>query len=155
VRRFLAPAVRFAGGAATELLIAVHMLRELNDTGARKGTDRVRADQMARLCGFRPQDRQRHRIPALLGAVCVARLRDGLRSGDVYVTGRAATRTRPPTCSLPSWEPQCAEFCRLVGKSADPAHALATVTDELHEAVGELEKVLAEGDGPSVWTVIW
>jgi hypothetical protein len=46
------------------------------------------------------------------------------------------------------WEPQRAEFCRLVGKSADPARALAAATDELHAAVGELESVLAEGDGP-------
>ncbi|WP_152104033.1 hypothetical protein, partial [Rhodococcus aetherivorans] len=46
------------------------------------------------------------------------------------------------------WEPQRDEFCRLVGKSADPARALATATDELDAAMGELEKVLAGGDGP-------
>lgn len=46
------------------------------------------------------------------------------------------------------WEPQRAEFCRLVGKSADPARALAGAVDELHESVGELEKVLAVGEGP-------
>jgi TnpA family transposase len=46
------------------------------------------------------------------------------------------------------WEPQRTEFCRLVGKAADSARALAAATDELHEAVGELETVLADGDGP-------
>ncbi|GGK98100.1 hypothetical protein GCM10011588_10820 [Nocardia jinanensis] len=46
------------------------------------------------------------------------------------------------------WEPQRGEFCRLVGRCADPGVALAAVVDELHTAVGELETVLAEGEGP-------
>ena len=35
-----------------------------------------------------------------------------------------------------------------MGKSADPARALAAAEDELGEALGELEGVLAAGDGP-------
>jgi hypothetical protein len=76
-------------------------------------------------------------------------LRDGLRSGDVFVPG--SRRYADPAAYLLTperWEPQRAEFCRLVGKSADPARALAAVTDEWYDAVGELEQVLAGGDGP-------
>ncbi len=76
-------------------------------------------------------------------------LRDGLRSGDVYVPG--SRRYADPAAYLltaEQWTPQRAEFCRLVGKPADPGEALAAMTDELHEAVGELEAVLSGGDGP-------
>ena len=40
------------------------------------------------------------------------------------------------------------EFCQLVGKPADPARALAAAEDELNEALGQLERVLADGEGP-------
>ncbi|MEU1522739.1 Tn3 family transposase [Nocardia rhamnosiphila] len=76
-------------------------------------------------------------------------LRDGLRSGDVFVPG--SRRYADPAAYLltaEQWEPQRDEFCRLVGKSADQAQALAAATDELHTAVAELEAVLAGGDGP-------
>jgi hypothetical protein len=46
------------------------------------------------------------------------------------------------------WALQRSEFCQLVGKPADPARALTAVEDELGEALGELEAVLAGGDGP-------
>ncbi|GAA2636501.1 hypothetical protein GCM10010411_89650 [Actinomadura fulvescens] len=46
------------------------------------------------------------------------------------------------------WAGQRAEFCRLVGKSADPAAGLARMEEELHTALGELEQTLAAGDGP-------
>lgn len=71
----------------------------------------------------------------------------GLR--DVFVPG--SRRYADPAAYLltpQQWEPQRAEFCRLVGKSADPARALAALTDEWHDAVGQLETVLAAGDGP-------
>ena len=42
------------------------------------------------------------------------------------------------------WEPQRAEFCRLVDKPADPAAALAALTDEWLTAVGELGERVAE-----------
>lgn len=46
------------------------------------------------------------------------------------------------------WADQRAEFCQLVGKPADPARSVADAEDELGEALGELEEVLAAGDGP-------
>lgn len=76
-------------------------------------------------------------------------LRDGLRSGDVFVPG--SRRYADPAAYLltgEQWAPQREEFCRLVGRPADPGAALAGVVDELHTALGELETVLAEGEGP-------
>jgi hypothetical protein len=155
--------VRFASGtAATELLIAVNMLRELNATGARKVFDdaptgfvptkwRGYLDE-ARKSGSVTAYRHYWELCVLLG------LRDGLRSGDVYVPG--SRRYADPAAYLltpEQWAPQRAEFCRLVGKSADPAQALASVTDELYEAVGELETMLAAETARSVSTktAIW
>ncbi|MGW3542650.1 Tn3 family transposase [Nocardia niigatensis] len=146
--------VRFAGGtAATELLIAVNMLRELNATGGRKVFDGAPIGFVpTKWRGYLDEARKSGSVTAyrhywepcvLLG------LRDGLRSGDVYVPG--SRRYADPAAYLltpEQWEPHRAEFCRLVGKSADPARALASATDELYEALGELETVLTEGDGP-------
>lgn len=147
-------AVRFAGGtAATELLMAVNMLRELNATGRRK----VFADaptgfvptkwrgylDEARKSGSATAYRHYWELCVLLG------LRDGLRSGDVFVPG--SRRYADPAAYLLTtgqWEPRRGESCRLVGRSADPGVALAAVVAELHDAVGELEAVLAGGDGP-------
>jgi hypothetical protein len=39
-------------------------------------------------------------------------------------------------------------FCRLAGKPADPARALAAAGEKLCEALDGLEQVLASGDGP-------
>jgi hypothetical protein len=47
-----------------------------------------------------------------------------------------------------AWSAQRAEFCALVGVPAFPAEALAGVDTELHTALGELEQVLAGGQGP-------
>jgi len=146
--------VRFAGGtAATELLIAVHMLRELNATGARKVPAEAPTGfvptkwrgylEEARKSRSATAHRHYWELCVLLG------LRDGLRSGDVFVPG--SRRYADPAAYLLSsdqWEPQRVEFCRLVGKSADSAQALAAATDELHTALAELETVLADGDGP-------
>jgi len=43
---------------------------------------------------------------------------------------------------------QRAQFCQLVGKPADLAPAVAAAQDELANALGELEEVLAARDGP-------
>ncbi len=147
-------AVRFAGGTtATELLTAVDMLRELNATGRRKVFDDAPTEfvptkwrgylDSARKTGNTVAYRHYWELCVLLG------LRDGLRTGDVFVPG--SRRYADPAAYLltpEQWEPQRGEFCRLVDKPADPARALAAITDEWHEAVGELEKVLAVGDGP-------
>jgi hypothetical protein len=143
-------AVRFAGGtAATELLIAVDMLRELNSTGRRKVFDEAPDGfvptkwrgylEEARKSGSVTAYRHYWELCVLLG------LRDGLRSGDVFVPG--SRRYADPAAYLltaEQWTPQRAEFCRLVGKPVDPGEGLAAVTDELHEAVGELEAELTE-----------
>ena len=76
-------------------------------------------------------------------------LRDGLRSGDVWVPG--SRRYCDPAAYLltaDDWAGQRAQFCRLVDKPADAAAGLAQVEDELHTALGELERTLSAGDGP-------
>lgn len=76
-------------------------------------------------------------------------LRDGLRSGDVYVPG--SRRYADPTAYLTSpeaWAAQRDEFCALVGLPADPAEALARAEGELHEAVADLDALLATGREP-------
>nr|WP_245665009.1 hypothetical protein [Nocardia sienata] len=96
--------VGFAGGtAASELLIAVAMLRELNATGRRKVFDEAPTGfvptkwrgylEQARKSGSATAYRHYWELCVLLG------VRDGLRSGDVFVPGYAAMPTRPPTCS--------------------------------------------------------
>jgi hypothetical protein len=147
-------AVAFAGGtAATELLKAVEILRELNATGARK----VPANAPT---GFVPTRWRGYLDTATKSGntsayrhyweLCVLlALRDALRSGDVWVPG--SRRYCDPAAYLltPSkWADHRVEFCRLVGKPADATTGLAQVEDELHTALCELEQTLAEGDGP-------
>jgi hypothetical protein len=63
-------------------------------------------------------------------------VRDGLRSGDVYVPG--SRRYADPASFLltpEAWAPQRAEFCDLVGKPAGAADALAQAEEELHVAL--------------------
>lgn len=147
-------AVRFDGGtAATELLAAVDVLRELNATGARKVPGDAPTGfvptkwrgylDTAEKSGNTSAFRHYWELCVLLG------LRDGLRSGDVHVPG--SRRYADPAAYLltaDQWQLQRDESCRLVGKPADPARALEATVDELHDAVGELEEVLAGDDGP-------
>ena len=73
-------------------------------------------------------------------------LRDGLRSGDVFVPG--SRRYADPASFLLTaelWAPQRTEFCTLVGKPAAAADALAQADDELHTALVHLEALLAKG----------
>ena len=147
-------AVRFAGGtAAAELLAAVDILRELNATGARKVPD-------AAPSGFVPARWRGYLDTASKSGDAVAyrhywelctllALRDGLRTGDVFVPG--SRRYSDPAAYLLTpqmWTDQRAEFCRLVGKPPGAAAALRDAEDELHTALGELEQTLADGDGP-------
>lgn len=147
-------AVRFAGGtAATGLLEAVEILRDLNATGTGRVPDTAPVGfvptrwrgylDTARKSGNINAYRHYWELCALLG------LRNGLRTGDLYVPGSRGY-SDPATYLLTAekWSAQRVEFCRLVGKSANPARALAAAEDELGQALGELEQVLAAGDGP-------
>ncbi len=76
-------------------------------------------------------------------------LRDGLRSGDVYVPG--SRRYADPGTYLftpAQWLPRQTEFCALVGRPADAAAALDQGKQELHAALADLERVLAAA-GPA------
>lgn len=147
-------AVTFAGGtAATELLGAVAILRHLNATGARKVPDDAPNGFVpARWRGYLDTATDSGNTSAYrhYWELCVLlALRDGLRSGDVWVPG--SRRYCDPAAYLltrEKWADQRAEFCRLVGKPADATTALAQLQDELHTALGELEQTLSEGDGP-------
>lgn len=115
--------VPFAGGtAATELLEAVEILRELNATGARRVPDgapdgfvptRWRGYlDTARKSGNTNAYRHYWELCTLLG------LRDGLRTGDVYVPG-SRRYSDPATYLLTpdKWVAQRAEFA---SSSANP-----------------------------------
>jgi hypothetical protein len=76
-------------------------------------------------------------------------LRDALRSGDVWVPG-SRRYANPTTFLLPAdrWTGLRAEYCTLVDVSSNADEALAQVGEQLHAALGELEPLLATGDGP-------
>ncbi|MGC5051665.1 Tn3 family transposase [Micromonospora sp. DT48] len=145
-------AVRFAGGPGTEqLLQAVAVLAELYATGTRKvpagapvGFVPTRwAGYLAAAAEAGNVTEYRHywEIAVLIG------LRDGLRSGDVFVPG--SRRYADPASFLltaEAWAPQRTEFCHLVGKPAPAADALAQADEELHTALADLETQLAKGD---------
>jgi TnpA family transposase len=146
-------AVRFAGGtAAAEMLEAVEILRELNATGARKVPGNAPAGFVpARWRGYLDTAEKAGNVTAYrhYWELCtLLALRDGLRTGDVFVPG--SRRYADPAAYLLTpgkWADHRVEFCRLVGKPADAATGLAEAEKELHTALGELEQTLAEDDG--------
>ena len=77
--------------------------------------------------------------------LCVLQgLRDALRSGDIFVP--ASHRYADPSTYLftpEQWAPRQGDFCKLVGKPARAADALAQGKKELHAALAELDKTLA------------
>ncbi|WP_431903757.1 Tn3 family transposase [Nonomuraea sp. bgisy101] len=152
LRQFTPPvlaAIDFHGGPGTaELMRAVAILKELNRTGGRKVPDGAPtvfvptryADYLekARKGGDDTAFRHYWELCVLLG------LRDGLRSGDVFVPG--SRRYADPATYLytpEQWEPRRAEYCRLVRKPAMAAEALEQGKQELHTALAELETTLA------------
>ena len=145
-------AVRFAGGPGTSgLLSAVKTLGELYATGARKvPTDAPTGFVPARWAGYLQTATGRGDVIAYrhYWELCVLlALRDGLRSGDVFVPG--SHRYADPASFLLTpgqWEPRRAGFCRLAGKPADGMEALAAAEDELHAALADLDAQLAAGD---------
>jgi len=147
-------AVRFAGGPGTdELLQAVTILAGLYATRARKVPDGAPGGFVpARWAGYLETAAEVGDVTAYrhYWELCVLMaLRDGLRSGDVYVPG--SRRYADPACFLltpQQWEPQRLEFCHVAGKPASAAEALALANDELHAALADLETQLARGGGP-------
>ncbi|PZS32925.1 MAG: Tn3 family transposase [Pseudonocardiales bacterium] len=146
-------AIDFQGGPGMgDLMDAVAILKNLNRAGVRKVPDEAPiAFVPARFAEYLSAARQRGddtgyrhywELCVLLG------LRDGLRSGDVHVPG--SRRYADPGAYLftpAQWAPRQGEFCALIGKPADPRQALARGKEELHAALEELEKVLADA-GP-------
>jgi TnpA family transposase len=142
-------AVRFAGGPGTEqLLQAVAMLGELYATGTRKVPAGAPVGFVpAKWAGYLadPNEVTAHRhyweLAVLVG------LRDGLRSGDIFVPG--SRRYADPASFLltpEAWASQKLEFCHLVGKPVKAVDALAAADDELHTALVDLETQLAKGN---------
>lgn len=146
-------AVDFVGGTgAVPLLEAVKILKELNAKKARKVPDGVPDDFIpARWRGYLADAvaagdsiAYRHfwELTVLLG------LRDGLRSGDVWVPG--SRRYADPASYLftpAQWQPRRNEFCHLVGKSPKAGESLLAAFDEHATAMDNLESVLAKSAG--------
>lgn len=145
-------AVRFAGGPGTdELVTAVSTLTELYATGARKvPPDAPTGFVPTRWAGYLTAAAEAGDVTAYrhYWELCVLMaLRDGLRSGDVHVPG--SRRYADPISFLltvEQWEPRRAEFCRLVGKPASAAVALAVAEEELHTALADLDSQLTTGE---------
>ena len=147
-------AVRFDGGPGMEgLLQAVAVLAGLYAAKARKVPDGAPDGFVpARWAGYLEKAAKDGDVTAYrhYWELCVLMaLRDGLRSGDIYVPG--SRRYADPASFLltpQQWEPQRLEFCHLAGKPASAADALALADDELHAALTDLETQLARGGGP-------
>lgn len=113
LRRFtphVPSSVGFTGGtAATELLVAVDMLHELNATGRRKVSDEAPTGFVpAKWRGYLEHDRG---IPAPTGTIgscaVLLGLREGLRTGDVLVPD--LRRYADPAAYLPVRRGQTAD----------------------------------------------
>jgi hypothetical protein len=127
-------AVRFASGtAATELLDAVEILRGLNSSGARRVPDNAPDGFVpARWRGYLDTAAKSGNASAYrhYWELCtLLALRDGLRTGDVYVPG--SRRYSDPAAYLltpDKWSLQRTEFCQLVGKPVPvPRRRLSSV----------------------------
>ena len=142
-------AIDFKGGpGTTDLMAAVAILKRLNETvGRRVPSDAPGSFVPTRYAEYLAKARKsgddtayRHywELCVILG------LRDGLRSGDVYVPG--SRRYADPATYLytpAQWKPRQADYCRLVGKPAMAADALEQGKEELHTALAEMENTLA------------
>lgn len=128
---------------------AVAILKEMNRLGGRKVPAEAPtafvpakyADYLAKARKSGEDTAYRH-FWELCVILC---LRDGLRSGDVFVPG--SRRYADPATYLytpEQWAPRRSEYCRLVGKPPNAAEALEQGKEELHEALEELEKTLAQ-----------
>ncbi|MGH3933364.1 MAG: Tn3 family transposase [Pseudonocardiaceae bacterium] len=141
--------IDFQGGPGTaELIEAVAIVKELNRLGGRKVPGEAPCGfvparyaeylDKARKAGDDTTYRHYWELCVILG------LRDGLRSGDIYVPG--SRRYADPATYLftpQQWLSRQGDYCTLVGKPAKAADALAQGKEELHTALVQLEKTLA------------
>jgi hypothetical protein len=124
-------AVQFAGGPGTEqLLQAVSLLAGLYATGTRKVPPSAPVGFVPTKCaGYLGAVTESGDVTAYrhYWELCVlVGLRDGLRSGDVFVPG--SRRYADPASFLlteQAWAPQRVEFCSLAGKPAAGVEAYA------------------------------
>jgi Tn3 transposase DDE domain len=141
-------AIDFKGGPGTTDLMAVAILKTLNETGVRKvPADAPESFVPTRYADYLAKARKggddtayRHYLELCV----ILGLRDGLRSGDVYVPG--SRRYADPATYLytpAQRKPRQADYCRLVGKPARAADALEQGREELHTALAEMENALA------------
>jgi len=72
-------------------------------------------------------------------------VQSALRSGDVWVPG-SRRYTNPATLLIPgdTWVAQRDDFCTVTGTSSDPTEQLPKLEADLHAAMADLERVLAE-----------
>jgi len=153
-------AVAFAGGPGTEpLLAAVSVLAELYATGARKVPATAPVEFVpARWAGYLAAAAEGGDVEAYrhYWELCVlVGLRDGLRSGDVFVPG--SRRYADPASFLltaEAWAPQRTEFCTLVGKQLsprirDPGEDHAVPDRRERRLRGPVPAVRAAADPPS------
>lgn len=141
--------IDFQGGPGTaELMEAVAILKEMNRLGGRKVPAGAPTGFVpARYADYLEKARKSGEDTAYrhYWELCVTLcLRDGLRSGDVFVPG--SRRYADPSTYLYTtrqWAPRQEDYCRLVGKPAAAAHALEQGKEELHAALAEMESALA------------
>jgi hypothetical protein len=145
--------VGFSGGqAAGPLLEAVKILKDMNARKLRRVPDGAPDD-------FVPARWRGYLADAIAAGDSVAyrhfweltvllAMRDGLRSGDVWVPGSRRYANPASYLFTPSqWESRRVEFCHLVGKSPKASDSLAMAFDEHATAMTDLEAVLAKTKG--------
>jgi hypothetical protein len=143
-------AIDFKGGTGTaDLMEAVAILKRLNEGGGRKVPEGAPTSFVpARYAEYLDKARKGGDETAYrhYWELCVVlALRDGLRSGDVFVPG--SRRYADPATYLytpEQWAPRRAEFCKLVGKPSNAAEALEQGKEELHAALADLDATLAQ-----------
>ncbi|MFB9682110.1 Tn3 family transposase [Streptosporangium vulgare] len=141
--------IDFQGGpGAQDLMTALMILKELNRTHGRKVPAEAPTSFVpARYADYLAKARKAGDDTAFrhYWELCVVlALRDGLRSGDVFVPG--SRRYADPGTYLftpEQWEGKRAEFCQLVRRSATASEAIDQVKEEFHQALEELEETLA------------
>ena len=151
--------VGFQGGPGTaELMQALTILRQLNAVGGRKVPDDAPAGFVPRrYADYLSQAQRAGDVTAYrhYWELCVLlAVRDGLRSGDIYVPG--SRRYADPSSYLftpAQWAMKRSEFCVLAGKSNDAVEALEQGKAELDAALGNLEDVLASASSKGVGAV--